>query len=154
MIPKETLKLSGTLTIILIDSNGNIKDTRKISNLIVNSGISFITSRMAGTAKSVMSHMAVGSNAVSVQPTQTDIQTILGSRVLLLVNGGTPLPSSINYACEFNSSISTGLVAEAAIFNSGTAATGDMLCRTIFTAINKTATDSMIVNWNIYPVAV
>ena len=151
---KETIKLSGTVTLILVDGNGNIKDTRKISNLIVNTGISFIISRMAGTAKGVMSHMALGSNAVSVQPTQTDIQTILGSRVPLLVNGGTLLSTSINYACEFNSTISTGLVAEAAIFNSGTAATGDMLCRTVFTAINKIATDSLIVNWNIYPVAV
>lgn len=151
---KETIKLSGNVTLILIDSNGNIKHTRKISNLVVNSGITFIASRMAGTAKSVMTHMALGSNAVSAQPTQTDIQTILGSRVPLLVNGGTPSSSSINYSCEFNSGISTGLVAEAAIFNSGTAATGDMLCRIVFTAINKIATDSLIVNWNINLVAV
>lgn len=154
MIPKETLKLSGILTIILIDSSGNIKDIRKINNLIVNTGLDFITSRMAGTTKGVMSHMAIGSNAVSVQPTQTDIQTILGSRVALIVNGGTPLSASINYACEFNIGVSTGTVTEAAIFNSGTAATGDMLCRTVFTAFNKSATDSMIVNWNINLVAV
>jgi len=153
MITKETLKLSGMLTIILIDSKGHIKDIRKVNNLIVNTGLAFIASRMAGTAKSVMSHMAIGSNAVSVQPAQTDIQTILGSRVALLVNGGTPTSSGINYACEFNIGVSTGTVTEAAIFNSGTAATGDMLCRTVFSAFSKSATDSMIVNWNINLVA-
>ena len=149
----DSIKAKGTLQLTLIDENGQIKQQDE-HNLVVNTGLAFIASRMAGTAKSVMSHMAIGSNAVSVQPAQTDIQTILGSRVPLLVNGGTPLSTSINYACEFNSTISTGLVTEAAIFNSGTAATGDMLCRTVFTAFNKSATDSLIVNWNINLVAV
>jgi hypothetical protein len=150
----ENLKLSGKLSIVLFDSAGNIKDTREVNNLVVNSGLTFIASRMTGTAKSVMSHMAVGTSTTAVTATQTDIQSILGTRVALDIAGGSPSTSAVVYSASFNVGVSVGSITEAAIFNSGTLATGDMLCRTVFTAITKGATDSMVVSWTISLVAV
>ena len=56
----ENLKLSGQLNIVLKDKAGNVKDSREVKNLVVNAGLAYIASRMTGTAKSVMSHMALG----------------------------------------------------------------------------------------------
>lgn len=154
MIPQENLKLSGRLSIVVQDSDGNVKTTREVDNLVVTGGLTFIASRMGGVAKAVMSHMAVGTSVTAAAAGQTDVQTILGSKQALTVAGGTPSTTSIAYACTFGAGVSTGAITEAAIFNSGTAATGDMLCRTVFAVINKGALDTMTVNWTINLVAV
>ena len=46
----ENLKLSGQLNIVLKDKAGNIKDQRDVKNLVVNTGLAYIASRMTGTA--------------------------------------------------------------------------------------------------------
>lgn len=152
MIPLENLKLTGKLNIVVKDENGIVKDEREIDNLVVTAGLTFIASRMAGTAKAVMSHMAVGTNSLAAAAGQTDVQTILGSKVAL--TSTTPGATNIVYVGDFNAGISTGAIVEAGIFNSGTAATGDMLCRTVFSVINKGALDTMKITWTITLAAV
>ena len=63
MNTKENLTLSGKLKLVLTDSKGNIKEERNIKNLIVNTGIGHITSRMTAASAGVMSHMALGSGS-------------------------------------------------------------------------------------------
>ena len=58
---KENLNLVGTLSVVLRDSNGNLKDERKVYNIVVNTGLAFIASRMKDATATAMSHMAVGS---------------------------------------------------------------------------------------------
>ena len=79
----ENLKLSGQLNIVLKDKAGNVKDSREVKNLVVNSGLAYIASRMTGTAKNVMSHMALGSGTTAASAGQTDLVTVLGSREAL-----------------------------------------------------------------------
>ena len=44
----DNLKLRGDVALVLKDKDGNIKDTREITNLVVNTaGLTFICSRMA-----------------------------------------------------------------------------------------------------------
>jgi hypothetical protein len=76
----ENLKLSGELSIVLKDKDGNVKDTRDIKNLVVNGGLAFIISRMQGTDKAVMSHMALGSSTTATAGDQTDLISMLGAR--------------------------------------------------------------------------
>ena len=59
MNSKENLGLSGKLTLILTDSNGVIKEERHLTNLIVNTGLGHITSRMTAASAGVMSHMGI-----------------------------------------------------------------------------------------------
>ena len=77
---KEDLKLSGEVTLVLKDSNGNVKQTQTIKNLVVNAGLNFITSRMQNTSKGIMSHMGLGSGTVSAAAGDTDLGSLLGSR--------------------------------------------------------------------------
>jgi len=144
----ENLKLSGQLSIVLKDKAGNIKDQREVKNLVVNAGLAYIASRMTGTAKSVMSHMALGSGTTAAAAGQTDLASILGSREAL---DSTTISGSNNekvvYVSGFEAGDATGAVTEAGIFNASSS--GDMLCRTTFSVVNKAADDTMSVTWTI-----
>jgi hypothetical protein len=144
----ENLKLSGQLNIVLKDKAGNIKDHREVKNLVVNSGLAYIASRMTGTAKSVMSHMALGSGTTAAAAGQTDLVSILGAREALdstTISGTND--EKVVYVSSFEAGDATGAVTEAGIFNAATG--GDMLCRTTFSVVNKAADDTMSVTWTI-----
>jgi hypothetical protein len=144
----ENLKLSGQLNIVLKDKAGNVKDTVQVKNLVVNAGLAYIASRMTGTAKSVMSHMALGSGTTTAAAGQTDLVTLLGSREALdtITIAGTN-SEKVVYVASFEAGDATGAVTEAGIFNAATS--GDMLCRTKFNVVNKAADDTMSVTWTI-----
>ena len=140
---KDDLKLSGEVTLVLKDSNGNVKQTQTIKNLVVNAGLNFITSRMQNTSKDIMSHMGLGSGTVAAAAGDTDLGSLLGSREALdtdVVNA-----NALIYVCTFEAGDATGAVTEAGIFNA--ASGGDMLCRTVFSAVNKAASDSLAITW-------
>jgi len=144
----ETLKLSGQLNIVLKDKDGNVKDSREVKNLVVNAGLAYIASRMVGTTKGVMSHMALGSGTTTAAAGQTDLVSILGSREALDSTTITGTNSEkVQYVSSFEAGDATGAVTEAGIFNASTA--GDMLCRTVFSVVNKAADDTMTVTWTI-----
>ena len=144
----ENLKLSGQLNIVLKDKAGNVKDTIEVKNLVVNAGLAYIASRMTGTAKAVMSHMALWSGTTTAAAGQTDLVTILGSREgldTITIAGSNN--EKVVYVASFEAGDATGAVTEAGIFNA--ASGGDMLCRTKFNVVNKAADDTMSVTWTI-----
>ena len=144
----ENLKLSGQLNIVLKDKAGNVKDEREVKNLVVNKGLEYIASRMKDASKSVMSHMGLGSGTTAAAASQTDLVTLLGAREAL---DSTTISGSNNekvvYVSAFEAGDATGAVTEAGIFNA--ASGGDMLCRTVFSVVNKAADDTMSVTWTI-----
>jgi len=141
----DQLKLRGDVALVLKDKNGNVKEKREIKNLIVSTGLTFICSRMAGTSANVMSHMALGSGTTAAAAGDTDLGSILGSREAL--DSSTASSNTITYVSSFEAGEGTGAVTEAGIFNAATS--GDMLCRTVFSVVNKEADDTMAVTWTI-----
>ena len=147
MNTNEKLKLAGKLSVVLKDSNGKVKENREIPNLVVNSGLAFIISRMKDATDSVMSHMAVGTDNTAAAAAQTALLSEL-DRVAL---DSTTITGSnnekIEYVATFGPGDGTGALTEAGIFNA--AAAGTMLCRTTFLVINKAASDTMEITWTI-----
>lgn len=144
----EKLALTGQVGIVVRDVNGNIKDSRDIKNLVVNKGLAYIASRVVGTSKNTMSHMALGSGTTAAAPGQTDVTSILGQRESIDATEITGAQSEkVKYTCTFEAGDATGAVTEAGIFNASTG--GDMLCRTTFAVVNKDADDTMTVTWTI-----
>ena len=141
----DNLKLKGDVAIKLFDKEGNIKQEENIKNLVVDAGLDFIASRMVGTGSNVMSHMGIGSGTTSAAAGDTDLESILGSRITLSSAAATG--EQVLYVASFGAGVSTGAVTESAIFNASTA--GDMLCRTTFSVINKGADDTLQINWTI-----
>lgn len=144
----DKLKMTGDVSLVLRGADGQVKETREIKNLVVNAGLAYVISRMVGTAKAVMSHMALGSGTTAAAAGNTDMESILGSREAL---DSTTISGSNNekviYVASFEAGDATGAVTEAGIFNASSS--GDMLCRTVFAVVNKGANDSLQVTWTI-----
>lgn len=148
----EKLKFMGEVSLVLKDKDGNVKDTREIKNLVVNAGITYIISRMIDTSKGVMSHMALGSGTTAAAASQTDLVSTLGSREALDSSAVTGTNNEkVQYTASFEAGDATGAVTEAGIFNALTG--GDMLCRTVFSVVNKAAEDQLAITWTITLIA-
>jgi hypothetical protein len=142
---EDNLKLKGDVLITVKDKDGNVKEQRHEKNLIVTAGLNFICSRMKDTSAGAMSHMGLGSGTTAAAAGQTDLVTLLGSREAL--DSTTVSTNTIAYVSSFEAGDATGAVTEAGIFNASSS--GTMLCRVVFSAINKAADDTMSVTWTI-----
>lgn len=137
---------TGKLRILVQDATtGEVKHDIETTNLVVDTGLDYIASRMAGTSAAVMSHMAIGSGTTAAAAGDTALGSQLGSRNAL--TSTTVTDNSVEYVASFNAGEGTGAVTEAGIFNASTS--GTMLCRTVFDVINKGASDSMTITWTV-----
>jgi hypothetical protein len=140
----ESINVKGNLEVILLDESGNQKDYRKINNLVVAVGKDTIASRMVGNTTAIMSHMAVGSSNTSPATSQTALGTELGRVVL---DSTTRAANTVTYVATFPAGTGTGSLTEAGILNASSS--GNMLCRTAFGVVTKTASDTVIITWNV-----
>jgi hypothetical protein len=145
----DSLKTKGLVQVQLLDAAGNVKETREFPNLVVNSGLAYIASRMRDATATAMSHMAVGSGNVAAAAADTGLGTQLG-RVALdsttLVTT-TATNDAVQYVATFAAGTGTGAITEAGIFNASSA--GTMLCRTVFAVINKGDLDTLVITWKV-----
>tara|TARA_Y100001937_G_C7114388_1_gene329380 strand:- start:1105 stop:1566 length:462 start_codon:yes stop_codon:yes gene_type:complete len=144
-ILNDAIKLKGRVSIVLKDKNGKVKETRNVENLIVTTGLNFIASRMKDTSATAMTHMGLGSGSTAASAGQTDLVSILGSREA--IDSTTVSTNTIVYVSNFEAGDATGAIVEAGIFNASSG--GTMLCRTVFSVVNKAADDSMSITWTI-----
>ena len=138
------LKLRGDVALVLRDKKGNVKEERTIKNLIVDTGLNFICDRMKND-ETAMTHMALGSGSTAAAAGDTTLGSQLGSREAL--DSSTVTNNEIVYVASFEAGDATGAVTEAGIFNASTG--GTMLCRTVFSVVNKAADDTLSVTWSI-----
>lgn len=140
----ELVNVKGNLEVILLDENGIQKDYRKVENLVVAVGKQVIAARLLGNTLAVMSHMAVGSDSTAAATGQTALGTELG-RVTF---DSTARAANVNtYIATFPAGTGTGALTEAAILNASS--TGNMLCRTTFSVVNKASGDVVVITWNV-----
>lgn len=144
MIQKDTSTATGMVNVVIHDKFGNVKEEITVPNLVVDTGLDYIASRMEGTSDSVMSHMAVGTDSTAAAAGDTALGTE-SARVALTSSVVTD--DAIAYTATFGAGTGTGALTEAGTFNASSA--GTMLCRTVFSVINKGASDSMTVTWTI-----
>lgn len=147
----------GELHIVLRGPDGKIKEEKTVPNVVVTTGKYLLAQRAAnvvgtpalsgGTA--APSHMSVGTN--NTLSGDASVTTLLaeGSRVAM----ATPTVSNnvVTYSATFGPGAGTGALVEAGIFNGATAGAGNstMLCRTVFSVVNKGALDTLTINWNL-----
>jgi hypothetical protein len=140
----ESVNLKGNLEVILLDQNGIQKDYRKIENVVVAVGKQIIAARLVGNTIAIPSHMAVGTDSTAAATGQTALGGELGRVVL---DSTTRVSNVLTYVATFPAGTGTGALAEAAILNADT--TGNMLCRTTFSVVNKAIGDSIVITWNV-----
>jgi hypothetical protein len=145
---QENLKMVGELTIQVFNQNGDLKSATKVPNLVVTNGKNYIASRMAGTAATVMSHMAIGTGTTSPANGDTNL-AIEAYRASITFTAST---NTVTATATFSAGNGTGAITEAGIFNYGTYAASPssgqfMLCRTTFPPVNKASGDSIAITW-------
>ena len=140
----ETIKVTGELSIVLLDELQNIKQEIHVPNLVLTVGKNFIADRMIGTASAVMSHMAVGTSNAGLSAGNTTLGAEI-ARVALTSSVRTN--NSIRYTATFAPGTGTGALVEAGILNAASA--GTLLCRTTFSVVNKDAADTLTINWDV-----
>jgi hypothetical protein len=146
MFNKETMKATGKVNVALYDKKGNLKHTQTINNLVVDDGLDYIASRMKDTTETAMSHMEVGTGTTSPAAADSALETaISGSRVSL--TSTTVTSNAIEYVGDFPAGTGTGAVTEAGVFNDSSA--GTLLCRTVFSVVNKGADDTLKITWTV-----
>lgn len=133
------LKLKGKLAIAL---NGEV--VQEVDNLVVTAGKGYVASRMKDASATAMSHMAIGSGSTSAAASNTALGSELG-RVSL---SSTAVSAAVvTYTATFAAGTGTGAVTEAALLNASSS--GTMLCRTVFSVVNKGSADSMTITWTV-----
>ena len=142
---EDNIKLTGEVKIVLTGSDGKVKKKAVIPNLVVTTGKNHIASRMKNN-DTVMSHMEVGTGTTSAAAGNTALENAIGSARVALTSS-TVTNNAIAYVASFPAGTGTGAITEAGIFNASSS--GTMLCRTVFSAINKGASDVLGITWTV-----
>jgi hypothetical protein len=138
----DQLEMKGSLQIRLND-----EVVREVDNLVVTAGKGYVASRMKSDVSggaAIMSHMAIGSGSTSAAAGDTALGSQLG-RVALTSTGISG--AVLTYTASFAAGTGTGAVTEAGLFNASSS--GTMLCRTVFSVVNKGSSDSMTITWTV-----
>lgn len=135
----DNLTLTGAVSIAVND-----EVVKEIPNLVVTAGKDFVASRMKDTTKGAMSHMSIGTGTTSAAAGNTTLVTELDRNAL---TSTTVTSNAVAYVCTWAAGDGTGAVTEAGLFNASSG--GDMLCRTVFSVVNKGSADSMTITWTI-----
>lgn len=133
---QDDMKMTGRL---IISINDNV--VQEVDNLVVTAGKEFVASRMIGTSADVMDKMAIGSGSTSAAAGDT----ALGSELNRQSATSSASGAVVTYSATFAAGNGTGAVTEAGLFNASSS--GSMLCRTVFSVVNKGASDSMTISW-------
>ena len=144
---KDGFKAKGRVGIVLRDKDGNVKEERDVTNLVVTEGTTFIAARMVGTSQNVMNTMKLGTS--SQAPAAGDTGVVSAATGESETVAASASANVVTYTATFGAIGSGGTVGikEAAITNND--ASDKCLCRMIFDVVNKGEDDSMSVTWTV-----
>ena len=132
------LKLTGKLSIAIND-----EVVKEVPNLVVTAGKNYVADRIKNNS-TVMSHLAIGTGTAAAAAGNT----ALGSEsARTALTSTTVTDNEIVYVDTFAAGTGTGAITEAGIFNASSG--GTMLCRTVFSVVNKGASDAMTITWTV-----
>ena len=135
----DDFKLIGDLSIAI---NGTV--VQEIDNLVVTTGKNFVASRMKDATATAMSHLAIGTGTTAAGAGNTALVTEAARQALTSTTVST---NEVAYVAAFAAGTGTGAITEAGLLNA--ASGGTLLCRTVFSVVNKGADDSMTITWTI-----
>jgi len=141
---QDQIKVTGELKITVTNDEGNVKKEIIVPNIVVTDGKEYIASRMKDASATAMSHMAIGTGSTAAAAGDAALGTEAG-RVAL--TSTTVTSNAVAYVATFPAGTGTGAVTEAGILNASS--NGTLLCRTVFSVINKGAADTLGITWTV-----
>lgn len=143
---KESLVLTGRIKFDHYDSNGVLKDTREIKNVVVTVGKNYLASWLTAATQSdyFMRYIGIGTGSSAATASDVDLETALPTRVAGTLSS---VSNSWQNQALFGPGVNTGAWSEAGIFSDSSG--GTLLARQTFGVITKAAGDSIQVTWTI-----
>lgn len=171
---QDGMKLTGHITLIATDSNGNIKAYRQTDNIVVNNGADCVVKLLfggsttrgvaSGTGTTCTGSLTTPFNVIAIGTSGTAEAATdrkLGAEILTGTDAGlartagaiTYTNSSAGTAAttisnQFTAGTTQG-VQESGLFNSTTVATGGLFAHKVFTTINLVSGDKLTVTWTV-----
>lgn len=143
-----SIGLKGHVTLVLSDEFGNVKDYREIDNLVVDTGFEEVAKLAFATGSSTkFDYIAVGSGSTAPTAGDTALETQLDSRKQDTTPSYDSGTKKITIDVTFAAGESTGTIRESGVFNASSG--GQMFSRQTFAEINKGASDSLTITWEI-----
>jgi hypothetical protein len=139
----DLIKVKGELKLTLTNPQGNVTHETIVPNLVVTTGKNFIADRLKNNT-TVMSHMAIGTGSTAAAAGNTALGSEAG-RVAL--TSTTVTDNAVAYVASFGAGTGTGAITEAGLLNASSS--GTLLCRTVFSVINKGANDTLGITWTV-----
>jgi hypothetical protein len=136
----ETINLKGEIEILLND-----KVVLEKKNLIVQVGKNFLASAIINSSTSPFVAIAIGTNSTPAGVSDTTLGTEL---IRAAYTSSSVSTNVVSLSKSFAAGVGTGTITEAGIFNNATSG-GTMLSHVVFSAIGKSANDSLTINWTI-----
>jgi len=99
---------------------------------------------MKDATATAMSHMAIGTDSTAASASDAALGSEAG-RVSL--TSTTVTSNEVEYVATFGAGTGTGAITEAGILNASSS--GTLLCRTVFSVVNKGSSDSMTITWTV-----
>lgn len=145
----------GTVTLTLRGPDGEIKHEETLNNVITATGIAHMANRISGiSAPAAMGWLGIGTGISAAAITDA----LLGVEVARVplsptvsLTSTTVTNDTINYQATFGPNVpaTPQAITEAGVFGVVTPATGPMLNRLMFSAINKGIADSLSITWKV-----
>ena len=145
-MPEDSIPMMANVHIELFGPDGELKDERKVHNLVVTAGKNHIAGRLSSSpGQNAMSHMAIGtgSTAAAAGDTALGAETDRNATTTITDSGNV-----VTYVGDWAAGDGTNsALREAGIFNA--ASVGTMLARVVYANIDKGASDTLKITWTV-----
>ena len=145
-MPEDSIPMMANVHIELFGPDGELKDERKVHNLVVTAGKNHIADRLSSSpGQNAMSHMAIGtgSTAAAAGDTALGAETDRNATTTITDSGNV-----VTYVGDWAAGDGTNsALREAGIFNA--ASVGTMLARVVYANIDKGASDTLKITWTV-----
>jgi hypothetical protein len=140
------LGITGEVYVELRGPDGEIKETRRVSNLVVDDGEEHIADQLSSTpGQAAMSHMAIGTGSTAAAFGDATLGAETDRNAL---TSRTDSANVVTYVGTWAPGDGTNsALREAGIFNA--ASNGVMLARAVYSNIDKQAADSLTITWTV-----
>ena len=138
--------IAGEVFLELIDSNGELKDQQRVSNLVVDAGENHIADRLSTSPTgAAMGWMAIGTGSTAAAFGDTALGAETDRNAL---TSATDSANVVTYVGTWAAGDGTNAaLREAGIFNA--VSTGTMLARAVYSNIDKQAGDTLTITWTV-----
>ena len=143
---EDKLGITGHVRLELRGPDGELKESREVDNMVVDTGKAHIADRLSTTpGGAAMGWMALGTGSVAPALANTALGTETDRNATTSITDATNV---VTYVANWAAGDGTNAaITEAGIFNA--ASVGTMLARATFTAINKGASDTLAITWTV-----